>query len=249
MKRRERSPRRKRICRPSLPTKWWTSLCRRCAWAPAKLDWLLEQRHEMPAALEEVEEAETEGILMHPGFGPKRVLGRDGKVVGLECLKTKQVFDENRRFNPVFHDNSETQFDCDTIILAIGQAPNLDFLRPEDGVMVSPRGLVNVNRDTLMTSAAGVFAGGDCAFGPRLIIDSVGDGKRAAIGIDEYLQGAKHPEPQIEVQVLDRWQMAADYMNIARQPIPMVPLTAAPALPRSSSATANEKRCPKRSAV
>ena len=49
----------------------------------------LEQRHEMPAALEEIEEAETEGILMHPGFGPKRVLGRDGKVVGLECLKTK----------------------------------------------------------------------------------------------------------------------------------------------------------------
>lgn len=184
----------------------------------------LEQRHEMPAALEEIEEAETEGIIMHPGFGPKRVLGREGKVVGLECLKTKHVFDENHRFNPAFHDSSETQFDCDTIILAIGQAPNLDFLRPEDGVAISPRGLVNVNRETLMTSAAGVFAGGDCAFGPRLIIDSVGDGKRAAVGIDEYLRGAKHPEPQIEVQVLDRWQMAADYMNLHRQPIPMLPL-------------------------
>ena len=75
-----------------------------------------------------------------------------------------------------------------------------------------------------MTSAPGVFAGGDCVFGPRLIIDSVGDGKRAAVGIDEYLRGTKHPEPQIEVEVLDRWQMAADYMNIDRQPIPMLPL-------------------------
>ena len=184
----------------------------------------LENRNEMPAALEEIEEAETEGIIMHPGFGPKRVLGRDGKVVGLECLKTMRVFDENRRFNPTFYENSDTQFECDTIILSIGQAPNLDFLRPEDGVVISPRGLVNVNRDTLMTSAPGVFAGGDCAFGPRLIIDSVGDGKRAAVGINEYLRGEKYPEPKIEVQVLDRWQMAVDYMNIQRQAIPMLPL-------------------------
>ena len=57
-----------------------------------------------------------------------------------------------------------------------------------------------------------------------LIIDSVGDGKRAAVGIDEYLRGRKHPEPQIEVQVLDRWQMAVDYMNLKRQAIPMLPL-------------------------
>jgi NADPH-dependent glutamate synthase beta subunit-like oxidoreductase len=184
----------------------------------------LEKREEMPAALEEIEEAETEGILMHPGFGPKRVVGREGRVVGLECLKTKYVFDENRRFNPAFYENSETVFDCDTVILAIGQAPNLDFIKTADGVQISPRGLVQVNRDTLMTSAPGVFAGGDCAFGPRLIIDSVGDGKRAAVGIDEYLRGHKHPEPQIEVEVLERWQMAADYMNRARQAIPMLPL-------------------------
>jgi NADPH-dependent glutamate synthase beta subunit-like oxidoreductase len=184
----------------------------------------LEQREEMPAALEEIEEAETEGIIMHPGFGPKRVLGRDGRVVGLECLKTKYVFDENKRFNPAFYENSETQFECDTVILAIGQAPNLDFLRPEDGVQISPRGLIQVSRDTLMTSAPGIFAGGDCAFGPRLIIDSVGDGKRAAVGIDEYLRGTKHPEPQVRVEILNRWQMAVDYMNLRRQAIPMLPL-------------------------
>jgi NADPH-dependent glutamate synthase beta subunit-like oxidoreductase len=184
----------------------------------------LEQREEMPAALEEIEEAETEGILMHPGFGPKRVVGRDGRVVGLECLKTKYVFDANRRFNPAFYENSETVFDCDTVILAIGQAPNLEFIKPDDGVQISARGLVQVSRDTLMTSAPGIFAGGDCAFGPRLIIDSVGDGKRAAVGIDEYLRGHKHSEPQVRIEVLERWQMAADYMNKQRQAIPMLPL-------------------------
>ncbi|HYU46969.1 MAG TPA: FAD-dependent oxidoreductase, partial [Terriglobales bacterium] len=94
----------------------------------------LETREEMPAALEEIEEAETEGIIMHAGFGPKRAVGSHGKVVGLECLKTQSVFDAARRFNPTFYENSETRFDCDTIILAIGQSANLDFLKPEDGV-------------------------------------------------------------------------------------------------------------------
>lgn len=184
----------------------------------------LEKRDEMPAALEEIEEAETEGIIMHPGYGPKQILGRDGKVVGLECLQTKYVFDANRRFNPAFFDNSETRFECDTVILSIGQAPNLEFLRPEDGVQITPRGLIQANRESLMTTAPGIFAGGDCVFGPRLIIDSVGDGKRAAIGIDEYLRGHKHPEPVIEVEVLDRHQMIENFIDIVRQPIPMLSL-------------------------
>jgi NADPH-dependent glutamate synthase beta subunit-like oxidoreductase len=184
----------------------------------------LETRAEMPAALEEIEEAETEGIIMHPGFGPKQILGRDGKVTGLECLKTKYVFDQNRRFNPAFFENSETRFDCDTVILAIGQAPNLEFLKPGDGIQVTPRGLIHVNRESLMTTAPGIFAGGDCVFGPRLIIDSVGDGKRAAVGIDEYLRGHKHPEPVIEVEVLERHQMIENFIEIVRQPIPMLAL-------------------------
>jgi formate dehydrogenase beta subunit len=184
----------------------------------------LEKRHEMPAALEEIEEAESEGIIMHPGLGPNRILGRDGKVVGLETLDTKWVFDQSGRFNPAFQENSEKQLECDTIIMAIGQAPKLDFLHPEDGVQISPRGLIAVNRETLMTSAPGVFAGGDCVFGPRLIIDSVGDGKRAAIAIDEFLRGRKHPDPVIEVELLERHRMFSDFMDIGRQPVPMVPL-------------------------
>jgi ferredoxin len=178
----------------------------------------------MPAALEEIEEAESEGIIMHPGFGPKRMVGRDGRVVALETLDTKWVFDETGRFNPAFHEGTEKQLECDTIIMAIGQAAKLDFLRPEDGVQVSPRGLITVNRETLMTTAPGVFAGGDCVFGPRLIIDSVGDGKRAAIAIDEYLRGAKHPEPVVQVEVLERHRMVADFMDFSRPSIPMLPL-------------------------
>ena len=184
----------------------------------------LEKREEMPAALEEIEEAETEGIVMHPGLGPKRMIGRDGKVVALETLQTKWVFDQNKRFNPAFYNGSETQLECDTIIMAVGQAPRLDFLKPEDGVELSPRGLIAVNPQTLMTSANGIFAGGDCVFGPRLIIDSVADGKRAAVGIDEFLRGRKHPEPIVEVEIFKHHNMPLELLDLARPPIPMLPL-------------------------
>ncbi|MGD0520496.1 MAG: FAD-dependent oxidoreductase [Terracidiphilus sp.] len=185
----------------------------------------LETRGEMPAALEEIEEAEEEGIIIHPGLGPKQIIGENGRAVALEVLKTKSVFDSNRRFNPTFYENSETRLDCDTIIMAIGQAPNLAFLSPEDSVEVSPRGLIAVNPQTLMTSAAGVFAGGDCVFGPRLIIDSVADGKRAAVGIDEYLRGNEHPDPIVEVEVLERYRMPLDLLDLVRPQIPMLPLS------------------------
>ncbi len=184
----------------------------------------IERREEMPAAMEEIEEAETEGIIIHAGFGPKRVMGESGRVVGLETLSTERVFDENGRFNPQFASGSESIVGCDTVILAIGQAPNLDFLGGSTSVKVSPRGLIEADRRTLMTSAPGIFAGGDCVFGPRLIIDSVADGKRAAIGIDEFLRGQRHPDPIIEVEVLDQHQMITNYMEIARQSVPMLPL-------------------------
>jgi NADPH-dependent glutamate synthase beta subunit-like oxidoreductase/NAD-dependent dihydropyrimidine dehydrogenase PreA subunit len=184
----------------------------------------IERREQMPAALEEIEEAEVEGILMRDGRGPKRVLGRDGKVTGLETVRTLSVFDSNGRFNPTFEENSESVIECDTVILAIGQAPRLDFLTAEDGVDISGRGLIVADRNTLMSTAPGVFAGGDCVFGPRLIIDSVGDGKRIALGVDRYLTGRERPEPEIEVDVFDYHHMASDYMNLSRQMVPMLPL-------------------------
>jgi len=184
----------------------------------------IERRDEMPAAIEEIEEAEQEGITIHAGFGPKRIVGGNGSVTALEMLQTTRVFDENGRFSPEFQAGSEQLLECDTVILAIGQTTNLDFLGPQSQIRISPRGLIEVDRNNLMTSTPGIFAGGDCVFGPRLIIDSVADGKRAAVGIDEFLRGQKHSDPLIEIEVLDRHQMITNYMEIARQAVPMLPL-------------------------
>src|SRR5262252_16259 len=184
----------------------------------------IERRDEMPAAMEEIEEAETEGIVIHAGLGPNRVLGEKGRVTGLETLCTERVFDENHRFNPQFTAGSESTVPCDTVILAIGQAPNLDFLGGLIGIKLSARGLIEVNRHSLMTSVPGIFAGGDCVFGPRLIIDSVADGKRAAVGIDEFLRGEKHPDPIVEVEIFKRHSMPIELLDLNRQPVPMLPL-------------------------
>lgn len=184
----------------------------------------IERRNEMPAAIEEIEEAEQEGIVIHAGLGPKGIVGRNGSVTALETLQTRRVFDEQGKFNPEFQAGSESLLECDTVILAIGQTTNLDFLGPSSQVAITPRGLIQVDRGSLMTSVPGIFAGGDCVFGPRLIIDSVADGKRAAVGIDEFLRGQKHPDPLIEIEVLDRHQMITNYMEIARQAVPMLPL-------------------------
>ena len=89
----------------------------------------LERRNEMPAALEEIEEAEEEGIIIHPGFGPKRShRQRRQSYSSRNCSRTKWVFDQNKRFNPAFYENSESQIECDTIIMAIGQAPRSGLL-------------------------------------------------------------------------------------------------------------------------
>jgi formate hydrogenlyase subunit 6/NADH:ubiquinone oxidoreductase subunit I len=73
------------------------------------------------------------------------------------------------------------------VILAIGQAPDLSWLQPDDGIGVSRRGTIEVDRETLATSAEGVYAGGDAAFGPRNLIDAIADGRRAAASIHARL--------------------------------------------------------------
>ncbi len=151
----------------------------------------LESWDEMPAQRFEIEEALAEGLTINPRLGPKRIVGRDGKVAGLETIQVRRVFDEQRRFNPQFIERTEQVMAADSIILAIGQAADLEFLTPADGVEVTPRGTIQVDPETLATTAPGIYAGGDVAFGPRIFIEGVANGHRAARSIHEYLSGQR----------------------------------------------------------
>jgi len=186
----------------------------------------LESREEMPASEEEIEESVVEGIRMHPSLGPKQFVGKNGKVTGLEVIRCTSVFDENRRFNPTFAPGTEAIIPCDTVILAIGQASDLTFLKPSDGIVTTRQGTLKFDPATLMTTAPGVFAAGDIAFGPRLIINAVADGKKAAEEIDKYIRGPewKPKERFVQITVLDHHQMAERYDEYSRLAVPMIPL-------------------------
>ncbi|MGZ4155142.1 MAG: FAD-dependent oxidoreductase, partial [Actinomycetota bacterium] len=161
----------------------------------------LEARDEMPAHEFEIEEAEVEGITIRHRLGPHRVLGTD-RVEGLETVDVSSVFDRDGRFNPQFVEGTERTIECDSLILAIGQAPDLSWLDPADGIETSPRGTIAVDRDSLATSAENVFAGGDVAFGPRNLIDAIGDGRRAAASIHAALGGEDVAAPRAARRML-----------------------------------------------
>ena len=187
----------------------------------------LESRAEMPAHEFEIEEAEVEGIELYHRRGPHRIVG-NGHVTGLETLDVSSVFDADGRFNPRFVDGTEKVIECDSIIMAIGQAPDLSWLEPSDGVEVSPRGVIAVERQTLATSATGIFAGGDIAFGPRNLIDAIGDGRRAAASIHKLIAGDAAAPPEttrvrkaIPLSVINRPVLSYD--AVPRQEIPSVP--------------------------
>jgi formate dehydrogenase (NADP+) beta subunit len=192
----------------------------------------LESAAEMPAAKsvqgrEELEVAAGEGIRFLPSWGPHRILGVGGKVSGIELVRCVRAFDDTGRFNPVFDEATTRVLEADAVILAIGQGPDVSFLRPEDGVVTTPAGTIKVDPETLATTAPGVFSGGDGAFPPALLITAAQQGKVAARSIDFYLRGDA-PRPStlrvtVEQMPTDHYHMTPGCETIARQ-IPIVPL-------------------------
>jgi len=148
----------------------------------------LESREQMPAHEFEIEEAKEEGIEFLPSRGPNRIISSDGKVTGLETKGVKSLFDENHRFAPKFDDDLQI-LEADTIVLAIGQAIDLDSLG-DDGPETSPRRTIQVDPDTGATSLPGVWSGGDAAKGPRTLIDAIADGRRSATAIHRSFGGS-----------------------------------------------------------
>jgi NADPH-dependent glutamate synthase beta subunit-like oxidoreductase len=146
----------------------------------------LEQEDDMPAHEGERRDALEEGILFHNGWGPKRVLGKQNRVVGVEFARCTSVFDAQGRFHPSYEENTVLTLDADWVILAIGQAPDIT---PFKGTALAGKGTVVADAVTLATPWEGVFSGGDFVTGPRSVVEAVAAGKRAALSIHLYTRG------------------------------------------------------------
>jgi heterodisulfide reductase subunit A len=146
-------------------------------------------RAEMPADHIEIEEAEREGVTIRLLEVPKRIIGKQ-KVESLECLKMKLGEpDQSGRPRPIPVEGSEFSIDCDELMLAIGQTPDLAGLGDLIGLETSDWGTFSVNPVTRETNLPGVFAGGDCVTGPDIIVWAMRGGMEAAESIDRYCRG------------------------------------------------------------
>ena len=183
----------------------------------------LETLEEMPADTLEILEGDEEGIDRVSGWGPVAIQrGDQGGVVGLEIKRCLRVYDDERRFAPQFEETNRQVVECDTVLIAAGQAPDLSFLDDGGGDVDQFRpGWPKVDGATLMTSAAGVFVAGDLAHGTRLLIDAVASGKKAARSVYTYVTGRTlHPETLMSFVRLDAYQRERGYERIRRVELP-----------------------------
>ena len=147
----------------------------------------LEKREEMPAHEWEIARAEEEGVLINNSWGPKKVLG-EKVVTGLSLVKCTSVFDNAGNFNPTYDEEVTNKAMANHIILAVGQAADLGFVKKEKNINASG-GRIEVEETDLSTGEKGVFAGGDVVSGPDSIIGAIAHGRKAAAAIDRYLGG------------------------------------------------------------
>lgn len=159
-------------------------------------------RKEMPASYWEVDEAEEEGIELHILAAPKKVIGNEGKVAALECIKMELGEpDDSGRRRPVPIEGSEFTLEVDVVIPAIGQVADLSCIPENNEFEVSSWNII-CNEETLMTKKEGVFAGGDCVLGAATAIEAIAQGKKAAQSIDSYLKGDEQPEVKEPINVI-----------------------------------------------
>ncbi len=146
-------------------------------------------RDELPARLEEVENAEEEGILIRYLTLPVKALGDENfRVRGLECIRMKLGEpDASGRRSPIRVPDSEFCLEFDCVIHAIGNSPNPLIPAATPGLEISRKGTIVTNLQTGMTSKERVWAGGDVASGAATVINAMGAGRRAATSIHAYL--------------------------------------------------------------
>lgn len=181
----------------------------------------LETRDIMPALPEEIETAESEGINIIGGWGPKEILTEDGKVTGIVFKKCTSVKDADGRFNPQYDENETMTIECSNVIMSVGQAIEWGSLLEGTKVEFWHGNYPVADKVTYQTAEPDIFVGGDVYTGPKFAIDAIAAGKQGAISIHRYVQPhssltiGRDPNYYVE---LDKDDYSVEkYDNIGRQ--------------------------------
>lgn len=147
----------------------------------------LESRDIMPAADDEVAEAEEEGIVVNNSWGPKEILTENGKVTAVVFKKCISVLDENQRFSPKYDEEELLTVPCDQVLLSIGQSIKWGALLEGTRVEFNPNGTLKADPVTYQTAEPDIFTGGDNYTGPRFAIDAIAAGKEGCVSIHRFV--------------------------------------------------------------
>jgi NADH-quinone oxidoreductase subunit F len=148
-------------------------------------------KEEMPAWEKDIDEAIEEGVVINPMWAPKQIIHQGSKVTGIEFVHSMTVFDEEGRSSLKLDEEVTQLVEADTIIISIGQAPDISFLSKDSQLERALWGSLVVDENSLATNIPGVFAGGDFTTGPSIVINAIALGRRAALAIDKYLKGGR----------------------------------------------------------
>jgi formate dehydrogenase major subunit len=190
-------------------------------------------REEMPAEPYEIEEAVHEGVEMIFLAAPAKIAPAASGTKELHCIRMELGEpDRSGRRRPVPVEGSDFVIEADTVIGAIGQSTNTQFLYNDFPVKLNKWGDVEVNPKTLQTSEPKIFSGGDCVTGPATVIQAVGSGRRAAESIDGFLTrgyakegNANYACSRGSLEDLPRWEFE-EMPRIPRAQMPAMALSA-----------------------
>lgn len=164
----------------------------------------LEQRDEMPAFDWEIKEAEEEGIVLKPGWGIKKITGDGTNVSGVELMGCASVFDKEGHFYPVYDESNTTKIRADSVILAVGQKPDVNYLPHNSGIQILKDDTIKTKPNSLETDRSGFFTGGEVRLGPASAVEAMAEGRRAASSIDRFLGGRGFDETRQNVRFFDK---------------------------------------------
>ncbi|MCP3875838.1 MAG: FAD-dependent oxidoreductase [Desulfobacteraceae bacterium] len=159
-------------------------------------------RTQMPADIEEVEQAEEEGIEFAFLTIPKEIVGENDMITGLDCVKAELIKKKGSdRLAPVPILGKDFTIKADAVISAIGQYVDHEGMQAFDQMNWTRRGTIEVNHASMETTMPGVFAAGDAVSGPATVIEAIGGGKRAAEAIDRHLNNIPQPRmPKLPIR-------------------------------------------------
>jgi len=189
---------------------------------------------EMKASPWEKEDAMHEGIPILNYLVPKAFLHDGPRLTGMVFEKVKAVYDERRRRSLVPTGEPDQAFECDDVLIAVGQENAFPWIESDTGIEFDQWGMPRIDPVTLQSSRAEVFFGGDAALGPKNIIWAVAHGHDAAISIDRFCHGEDirdRPPPTVNLlsqkMGIHEWSYDNQVAPEARFKVPLKELTIA----------------------